>query len=416
MLSPAANVAPMSETPQPATGFPLHRLRGPNPTSRRDLALDGIRALAVGLVVLTHAAFMTGFTQTGGFLGKLAGRGDFGVYLFFALSAYLLHRRFLAAELEGRALSLWAYALRRAARVLPAYWITLAVVVAVARPPLRSVVLHAFNVQIYQTDPPINSFSQAWSVATELSFYAALPLAALGLARLRRHNPEWPVRALLLTIIGCAAALAFSPAVTVGRDVLPERLLPGVAPVFCTGMLLAEVSAVPSGSVARRVAHWTADPLGCWAVAVAGFVLATTPITGSLLLDPTSGPQLTARILLGSGVAGALLAPVALGVPNSLRALLEAPLVAWFGQVSYGVFLWHVPVFSALFAVTGAPFFRGGFLLLLVGGLPVTVLLAWLSHRFVEAPAISWAARLVRVRAPGDSRPAKASTPGRASA
>ncbi len=63
--------------------------------------------------------------------------------------------------------------------------------------------------------------------------------------------------------------------------------------------------------------------------------------------------------------------------------------MAWLGRISYGVFLWHVPVFIGLYAVSGARVFAGGFgalLALLSVGRPATLLLAWLSHRFVEEP------------------------------
>ena len=87
-------------------------------------ALDGLRAVAALLVVATHAAYLTGATTSGGLLGRLAGRGDFGVAIFFALSGFLLHHGLAADARDGRT-DLRAYAVRRAARVLPAYWLTL---------------------------------------------------------------------------------------------------------------------------------------------------------------------------------------------------------------------------------------------------------------------------------------------------
>ena len=143
-------------------------------------ALDGLRALAAGLVVLTHAAFLTGFGASGGLVGRLWARGDFGVGIFFALSGFLLHRGFLAKAGRG-GLDVVGYTLRRAARVLPAYWVTLAAVVVFAHPPLRDWLLHAALLHIYVPDAWISSFGQSWSLATEISFYAVLPLVVIAL-------------------------------------------------------------------------------------------------------------------------------------------------------------------------------------------------------------------------------------------
>ena len=64
-------------------------------------ALDGLRAVAALLVVATHAAYLSGFTVNGGLLGRLAGRGDFGVAIFFALSGFLLHFRLVSDARDG---------------------------------------------------------------------------------------------------------------------------------------------------------------------------------------------------------------------------------------------------------------------------------------------------------------------------
>lgn len=364
----------------------------PPPGPVHEAPLDGVRALAAGLVVLTHAAFLTGFTANGDFLGRLAGRGDFGVHLFFALSAYLLTSQFLLAEAQGRTVSLTRYAVRRLGRVLPAYWITLAVVVAVARPEPRAAVLNAGALQIYVSDATISEFSQSWSVATELSFYAVLPLLALAMVLLRRRWRWAPMVALLVLAVTALVALAWSPTVTLGEDVLPERLLTGVAPVFLAGMVLAEAK-VNGGRVAARLARWAREPVACVAVAAATYVLATTPLTGSLLLSPTHGVELMLRILLGTVVATGVLLPLVLGGPNVVRDLLGGPVIRWVGVISYGIFLWHLPVFIALVALSGRPAFSGGFVPLLAIGVPVTVGLAALSYYVVELPVMRLTAR-----------------------
>jgi peptidoglycan/LPS O-acetylase OafA/YrhL len=360
-------------------------------------ALDGLRAVAALAVVLTHAAYLTGSTVTGGLPGRLAGRGDYGVAIFCALSGFLLHHRFLAEVRDGSA-DVRGYLLRRAARVLPAYWLTLAVVVLATRPPVRTAIAQALAIQTYVPGTDLPQFSQSWSIPTELSFYAVLPLLVLGLERLRRRDPDLPVRVLVGSALLLAALLAVVPGGEVGSDLLVERWLPGRWPNFAVGMVLAEVLAHPGTRAAGPARRLARDTNACLAIGGAAFLLATTPIAGPLTLGPITGLQLSARLVLSTVVAGCLLAPLVLGRPDAWSGLMAARPTRWVGSVSYGLFLWHLPVFSAVYALSGIDPFSGGIVPLLVVGVPVSLALAWLSHVVVELPAMRAAGRWVRRR------------------
>lgn len=357
-------------------------------------ALDGLRAVAALLVVVTHAAYLTAFTVNGGLVGRLAGRGDFGVAIFFALSGFLLHQHLVADDLAGRT-DVKAYAVRRFARVMPAYWVTLAVVVAFSQPPVRTVVAQAFAVQTYLPATDIDAFSQSWSIPTEVSFYVVLPLVVWGLARIRPRHPDAPVALLAGSAVLAVVVLAFVPVGEVGQDVLIERWLPARWPNFAVGMVLAELLLRPDTRWGRAVRRLARDSGGCLVLAAAAYLLATTAIAGPLTLGPVSGTQLSVRLVLSTAVAGLLLAPLVLGRDDAWAAALSSPVVRGVGKVSYGLFLWHLPVFTGLFAVTGAKFFSGGMAPLLAVGLPVSLVLAWLSHVAIELPAMRWAARAV---------------------
>ena len=357
-------------------------------------ALDGLRAVAALLVVATHAAYLTGATTSGGLLGRLAGRGDFGVAIFFALSGFLLHHGLAADARDGRT-DLRAYAVRRAARVLPAYWLTLAAVVVATQPPLRTVVAQALTIQTYVPGTDLDAFSQSWSIPTEIAFYVVLPLVVVLLERARRRHRDLPVAILAGTAVAAVVVLALVPVGEVGDDLLVERWLPARWPNFAVGMLLAEVVLRPQGRFAARVVALSRDTVGCLVVAGAAFLLATTPIAGPLTLGPVSGAQLSVRLALSTVVAGLLLAPLVLGRDDAYSAALASGPARGVGQVSYGLFLWHLPVFAALYAVSGATFFTGGIVPLLAVGLPLSLGLAWLSHLAVERPAMRWAARRV---------------------
>ncbi|WP_344082334.1 acyltransferase [Nostocoides veronense] len=356
-----------------------------------DAALDGLRAVAAGLVVLTHAAFLSGAVNSAGLVGHLMGRGDFGVAIFFALSGYLLHRGFLRAPASRATLP--RYYLRRAARVLPAYWLVLLVVALTAHPSTRDLVLHALGMQIYARGSHLPSFSQAWSIATELSFYAVLPLIAAALARLRTRRPDAPLGMLTLTLPLAVLVTGLVPATDVDTGIPAERWLPARAASFLVGMILAEAVARPDHPVSTRLRSWTRPAGPILVVGAAAYLFATTPVAGLLTLGVVDGWRLAAKMALSCVVAGALLLPLVLGGANGYARALAHPAMAWLGRVSYGTFLWHVPVFTGMYAVSGVQYFSGGLLPLLALGVPITLALATLSYHLVELPLMRWAAR-----------------------
>lgn len=394
----------------------------PVPTARGHRAalshlpgLDGLRALAVGLVILTHAAFMTGFVSSGGMLGRIWGRGDFGVAIFFALSGFLLYRS-LAAEEEQGGMRLGDYWWRRAVRILPAYWLALGVVSIAAHPPLRTVVLHATATQVYSADLGIRGFGQSWSIATELAFYAVLPLLVLALRNPRRRNPQQPMRLLIiLALIGIPVAGIMGGGI-IGSEPLYERWLPARLTNFVLGMILAEALARPKHRLSLWICSLAASPTTCLGLAGAAYLLATTPIAGSLTLGGDGGDlSLAVKLVLSCVVAFGLLVPLLWGPPSLYRRTLTHPASGWLGRVSYGIFLWHLPIFEGLYAISGLRAFTGGMVPLLALGVPLTLAAAALSYHLLEDPTTRLVARRLRQRREereGESPPPRAHPPG----
>ena len=356
-------------------------------------ALDGLRAVAAGMVVLTHAAYLTGVGNDG-LMGRVLARGDFGVAIFFALSGYLLTSQLARERQRTSRLDLLGYAARRAARVLPAYWLVLAVLVVLARPSARDAVLHALGLQIYVADSQVRSFGQSWSIATELSFYALLPVAVIALHRLRGVRPHLPLNVLIVALVATSLLGLLVEPIVFTESVALERWLPWRAPHFLVGMILAECAVDRGHRASIALRRLAVDPAAALALAAAAYLVAVTPLAGSLALEPAHGIFLVVRTAAGTILAGGLLLPLVLGGTSTWSSVLSSPVVRWLGLVSYGVFLWHLPVLEGIFAVSGAPFFRGGILPLLIVGVPVTLLLAALSYRWVELPASRLAARM----------------------
>ena len=174
-----------------------------------------MRAVAALLVIGTHAAFATG-KLTHGYLGAVYARLEIGVALFFVLSGFLLFRPWVVAAATGdRSPGLARYARHRIRRIMPAYLVTvlatfeLYVVFTPGPNPgqtwhglLRYLTLTQVYTNDYLTTYLHPGLSQMWSLAVEVSFYAALP--AIAYVLLRRRRPEWqPARVLTaLAVLG----------------------------------------------------------------------------------------------------------------------------------------------------------------------------------------------------------------------
>ncbi|MGY1714457.1 acyltransferase family protein [Geodermatophilus sp. SYSU D01106] len=363
-------------------------------TERAFPALDGLRALAATAVVLTHAAFATG-DHTSSALGRVLAHLDVGVPVFFVLAGFLLSRPFLLAAAEGRpAPRAVPYLWRRALRILPAYWITVAAALLLlpgndgAGP--ATWVRHLLLVQVYDDGGFAAGLTHTWSLCTEVAFYLVLPLAAGGLVRLGRRDPgrPWPVLAALggVALLGLAWLVAVW---TAQRTFVPTDLwLPAFSGWFAGGVALAALTVADPGWRPVRIARELAGGLGtCWAGAAVLFWIACTPVAGPLGLAAPSAGQAVTRSLLYGGVAVLLVAPLVLGEQSGrVRAALSSRTARLLGEVSYGLFLVHVVLLTGGYDLTGTPVFTGPLVLVAPATWLAGVGVAWLLYVLVERP------------------------------
>src|SRR5829696_3025076 len=364
--------------------------------------LDGLRALAVIAVLLYHADLAW---IPGGFLG---------VEVFFVISGYLITALLLAEWRQKGRVNLKKFWLRRARRLLPALYVLLVVTLtfAVVFLPgevagLRGDVLAAlgyvtnwfliFGQESYFESVGRPSVLQhLWSLAVEEQFYLIWPiLLALGLGigatRLRRR------RVLTLALVG-ALASAVAMAILYAPGVDPTRIYYGTD-TRATGLLCGAALALfwspgdkyrPSEARHHRLARpgwgrfrrrwgWTSplvfDVVGIAALGVlAWFCLHLGEFAPFLY---RGGFALVALATVAAIMAVVYpfthIGPIILG---------SAPL-RWLGVRSYGVYLWHWPVYMVTRPDLDVSF---GGLPLLALRLAVTIVLADLSYRFVETP------------------------------
>ncbi len=297
-------------------------------------ALDGVRAVAVAMVLLFH-----------GGVGWMGG-GYIGVSVFFTLSGYLITSLLLAEADATHAVRVGAFLSRRARRLLPASAVCIVAIAVCSRYGLldgvanleRDLLGATFQVQNWVLLASGDSYTEVlatvggqrsplehyWSLAIEEQFYWMWPLAFGWLAT--RHRALLSRRLAVMTVAaGVAAPLI---AVIWGGD----------AAYWATPARLAEI----------LVGAWLAVALsgrrlgGMWAAWPAPLALGA--LVAAAVVLPSDGGVMYRGALPLVGVASALLI-AGLQAPGPLRSLLAlGPLVA-LGRISYGVYLYHWPIY-----------------------------------------------------------------------
>jgi peptidoglycan/LPS O-acetylase OafA/YrhL len=327
-------------------------------------ALDGLRAIAVALVLVGH----------GGIPG--VGGGFIGVDIFFVLSGFLITSLLLDELGRSGRIDLIGFWIRRARRLLPAL-VLMVLAVGAAREllpyqaltGLRSDALAAFlwvanwrfvaqKTDYFTQDAPPSPLQHTWSLGVEEQYYFVWPLLLIAVtlllaARARRYFAKATVGGVRFTafVIATLGALASAAVAIVqacdatrdriyfGTDTRAQALLTGSA---AAALLVRDWPSLNRGWCligtrwGRRVARFL-PVLG-----LAGLAAATHYATGS-------AGEFRHGLLIGVAIAAVVVvAPVALEQRGAIARILALPPLVWLGTISYGVYLWHWPIFLAL--------------------------------------------------------------------
>lgn len=308
------------------------------PDGSRTAALDGLRGLAVLIVLASHFSNNRLLPQPG-----LSGAGKSGVYLFFVLSAFLLTASLLRRDLgELRSARVWIdYALRRVLRIWPLYLVVL--LASWSATALGAAWWH------YRIETPSlwrhlalqEGVSVLWSIPVEFTFYFWLPALVLGAAWLRaRGAGPWMHGAVLVLLVALATAI-WPPAEVLQNDV---RVGPYLA-VFLCGIFAAVLDLWLRARPARPGA-WGGVGLAALGAACLGVPAVWACATGRGF-DPESGQH----AFIAWGVIWAALLLAVLHGPRWLQAPFAWTPLRWVGAISFSLYLWHLPVLAALRSV-----------------------------------------------------------------
>ncbi len=342
-------------------------------------AVEGMRACAAVGVVITHVAFQTGHTTWS--TGRLLGRFDLAVAVFFALSGFLLWRGHAAAARGLRKAPPTGHYLRsRIVRIMPGYLVAVVVILSLLPDASSGLVVWLANLTLTQIYVPLTltaGLTQMWSLSVEVSFYLALPILALLARRL-------PVRARIPAIAAVAFASFFWGLIpfTVPFGVNPLTWPPAFFSWFAAGMLIAELTVSPVGWAHRLARRRVLMAV----IAVGAFGLAASPLAGPAGLAPGSLGQFVIKVAMGTVVAAALLAPLVLDRPDTPHRFLGSTVMVTLGQWSYGLFVWHLAALAMVFPVIGEFPFNGHMPLVLVLTVVFGFAIAAVSYALVESP------------------------------
>lgn len=312
-------------------------------------ALNGLRGIAVGLVLLTHIG-----TPYAGELGAT------GVAMFFALSGFLITALLLEERTKTGRVSVPRFYLRRAARLGPALLVCVAlalIIEAVVEGRIEdwSLALGALtwssNLVMAHAgwdNWAVTPLSHTWSLAVEEQFYIVWPLLLGVLVRLRRTAAVTVLLYLAAGSVIIQSTAGFEHAYLL-LDARASQLIFGAVLAF---MLV--------GSRARPAASWWSVP----------------PLVAILAVGMLSNGQPAESVVVALLTVGVLY--VAAQTPIRM---LELPPAVWVGERAYGIYLYHRPLGFLVDHVVSAPWWVTG---MVTAGL--TLVVAALSYRLVEEP------------------------------
>ncbi len=331
--------------------------------------LHTLRGFAALWVLLLHSWIFSG-QQSLIFAGFLS-FGWVGVHLFYLLSAFLLGSIYFQ-NYQKSTWKLSYFYKRRFLRIFPAYYFQLAILLLLSVigvyykfPPIQNLIAHLFLfLNLPPTfDAPMNGVW--WTLPIEFGFYLILPLLAKLLIK---FGVYWFL-ILVFVITYLYRYTIFTnmhdkPIIEISNVI---GQLPGVLMVFSIGLVSAFLLS-KNNNIFNRLQNSS--------VTITALILLF--IWANVLLNTENYWSGSHLLYFWDSVNAFLIMVLILSIYQSQSKIIANNVLVWLGKVSYGIYLWHLPVI--LISKT----YIHSFYLMFAVTLPITLVLASISYYFVE--------------------------------
>ena len=346
-------------------------------------SLDGLRAFAIGLVLIAHVQHTTDFPQQlPALLGDL---GNLGVRIFFVLSGFLITHLLIRETARNGTISLRQFYLRRTLRIFPAFY-TLLIALWIAHRagwiafPVRDQIASATFTANFLRDRGWYA-GHTWSLAVEEQFYLLWPTLFLVAGARRR----------LTVVLGVLIAAPLFRLVTFA--LLPEwrlmigEMFPTIMDAIATGAALALLQ--PTLRASAKYCILLASP-AIYLLPLA--ILAVNSLNGHWARPGWLFGDTALNVMIAFGVDRAITHP-----DGPIGKVLNLRPIAWIGVLSYSLYLWQQPFMPA-----GSSYFLQRF----PWNIGAVAVAALASHWLIERPFLKLKERIGPASHRGATRPA----------
>ncbi len=352
-------------------------------------ALDGLRGIAVLLVLAAHFPYIQGFWLSKAFwsLAQAGRAGYIGVDIFFVLSGFLITRLLLRERTSTGTISLFDFYARRSLRIFPIYYLCIAATIGffpTAPGAMASLLAYGFN-YYHAFNPAPYPLEHTWSLAVEEQFYLVWPFVMMCLPL------HWGRRLTGAILPGLAILAAMLMAATL-EPVLAASLIYASLPTRMLSLSFGAYIAFREADGARLSA-WV--PLSIAAAGVAALGLDSAGRTWGMI--PPGGwywcIALPGYSLVGFGIVAFLTLGEKIGW---FSRLLSWSVLRFVGRISYGLYLYHLVVLFFL-ALNPARVEDGASWPRVLTALVVSFAISIVSYFAIEQPLLRLKARFARV-------------------
>lgn len=337
--------------------------------------LDGLRCLAVTLVLISHSPFIIGLPGWDGvkWAASALRAGYLGVDVFFVLSGFLITRILLSERDRPAGPVIQTFFIKRILRICPIFYLTVLYCWLVLDVPNREALANLLYVSnyYYSVVDDVSPLRHTWSLSVEEQFYLLWPFVVLlvPLARLTTVI-VWGT----LAIVMASAILAY---LLLSFETVELLMVRGV-----TFRILSLAAGAFMALHLERILT-----LRAWPALVLALLVFPVLQAGIRLWDGPGADLILLPLFTGWSVSLFLSVLLCAEGRNIVRTVFQARITVYIGRISYGIYLYHLPILHQMNIREG---YRDGGVPLWEGAIAVGVILgvAMVSFHLIESPLL----------------------------